>query len=65
MIVMVWLDPRCPDHAELDRVDLYRTQYEAMKIALDRAMKCEPTVAQLIANRKSVKHYALDGIIDY
>ena len=65
MIVMVWLDPRCPDHAELDRVDLYRTQYEAMKIALDRAMKCEPTVEQLIANRKSVKHYALDGIIDY
>jgi len=65
MIVMVWLDPRCPDHAELDRVDLYRTQYEAMKIALARAMNNEPTVEQLIANRKSVKHYALDGIIDY
>ena len=65
IIVMVWLDPRCADHAELDRVDLYRTQYEAMKIALGRAMKGEPTVEQLIANRKSVKHYALDGVIEY
>ena len=65
MIVMVWLDPRCADHAELDKVDLYRTQYEAMKIAIARALKGEPTVEQLIANRKSVKHYALDGIIEY
>lgn len=65
MIVMVWLDPRCADHAELDRVDLYRTNYEAMKIALGRAMKGEPTVEQLIANRKTVKHYALDGVIEY
>ena len=65
MIVMVWLDPRCADHAELDKVDLYRTQYEAMKIAIARALKGEPTVEQLIANRKTVKHYALDGIIEY
>lgn len=65
MIIMVWLDPRCPDHAELDKADLYRTNYEATKIAIDRALKGEPTVDELLANRKSVKHYALDGVVDY
>ncbi|HSI42289.1 MAG TPA: formaldehyde-activating enzyme [Xanthobacteraceae bacterium] len=65
MIVMVWLDPRCADHAELDRAELYRTNYEAMKLAIRRALAGEPTVDQLIANRTSVKHYALDGVIDY
>ncbi|MCK0196322.1 formaldehyde-activating enzyme [Ancylobacter sp. 6x-1] len=65
MIVMVWLDPRCAEHSDLDKADLYRTQYEAMKIAIDRALKGEPTVDQLIANRTTVKHYALDGVVEY
>lgn len=65
MIVMVWLDPRCASDPNLDRADLYRTQYEAMKIAIGRALKGEPTVDQLIANRKAIKHYALDGVVDY
>ncbi len=65
MIIMVWLDPRCVGHAELDKKDLYRTNYEATKIAIDRALKGEPTVEELIANRKQVKHYALDGVVDY
>ncbi|MBS7539411.1 formaldehyde-activating enzyme [Ancylobacter lacus] len=65
MIVMVWLDPRCAEDPNLDQADLYRTQYEAMKIAIDRALKGEPTVDQLIANRKTIKHYALDGVIEY
>ncbi len=49
MIIMVWLDPRCADHAELDKKDLYRTNYEATKIAIERALKGEPTVDELIA----------------
>ncbi|MBB3769835.1 MULTISPECIES: formaldehyde-activating enzyme [Ancylobacter] len=65
MIVMVWLDPRCAEDPNLDKADLYRTNYEAMKIALERAITGKPTVDELIANRKSVKHYALDGVIDY
>lgn len=65
MIVMVWLDPRCADHAELDKADLYRTNYEATKIAISRALTGQPTVDELIANRKTVKHYALDGVVDY
>lgn len=65
IIVTIWLDPKCVADPNLDRKDLYRTQYEAMKIAVARAMKGEPTIDELIANRKSVKHYALDGVVEY
>ena len=65
MIIMVWLDERCASDPNLDKRDLYRTQYEATKIAIGRAMRGEPTIDQLIANRKSVKHYALDGVVEY
>jgi formaldehyde-activating enzyme len=65
MIITVWLDPRCAEDENLDRKDLYRTNYEATKLAIARAMKGEPTADQLIANRKTIKHYALDGVIDY
>jgi formaldehyde-activating enzyme len=65
IIIMVWLDPRCATDENLDRKDLYRTQYEATKLAIARAMKGEPTIDELIANRKTVKHYALDGVVEY
>lgn len=65
IIVTLWLDPRCATHAELDKKNLYDTNYEAMKLALARAMKGEPTIDELIANRKTVKHYTLDGIVEY
>ncbi|WP_181703888.1 formaldehyde-activating enzyme [Chthonobacter albigriseus] len=65
MIIMVWLDPRCPEDPNLDLKDLYRTNHEATKLAIRRAMTGKPSVEELIANRKSVKHYALDGVIDY
>jgi 5,6,7,8-tetrahydromethanopterin hydro-lyase len=65
MIIMIWLDPRCPEDPNLDRKDLYRTNYEATKIAIRRAMTGEPTIDELIANRKTVKHYALEDVIDY
>ena len=64
MIIMVWLDPRCASDANLDRRDLYRTNYEATKLAIARAMKGEPTIETLIANRKSVRHYALEGVLE-
>ncbi len=65
IIVTVWLDARCAEDENLDRGDLYRTQYEAMKLAVSRAMKGEPTIDELIANRKKIKHYALDGVVEY
>ena len=64
MIIMIWLDQRCADDSNLDRRDLYRTNYEATKLAITRAMKGEPTASQLIENRKSISHYALEGILD-
>jgi 5,6,7,8-tetrahydromethanopterin hydro-lyase len=65
MIIMVWLDPRCTKHLKkLDRKDLYRTNYEATKLAISRALKGEPTIDELIANRKTISHYALEGVFD-
>jgi len=65
MILTVWLDLRCAEDPNLDKADLYRTNYEATKLAIKRAMAGEPTIDELIANRKSVKHYALDGVVEY
>jgi 5,6,7,8-tetrahydromethanopterin hydro-lyase len=65
MIIMIWLDPRCAEDPNLDQADLYRTNYEATKIAIGRAMRGEPTIDELIANRRTVKHYALDGVVEY
>ncbi|SFV32842.1 formaldehyde-activating enzyme [Hyphomicrobium facile] len=62
MILTIWLDPRCADHAELDKRDLYRCNYEATKLAIARAMRCEPSVEELISNRDKVQHYALTGV---
>jgi 5,6,7,8-tetrahydromethanopterin hydro-lyase len=64
MIIMVWLDPRCATDPNLDSKDLYRTNYEATKLAISRAVKGEPTIDELIKNRKSVQHYALEGVFD-
>jgi len=64
MIIMVWLDPRCASDPNLDRRDLYRTNYDATKLAISRAMKGEPTVEELIGNRKTINHYALEGVFE-
>jgi formaldehyde-activating enzyme len=64
MIIMVWLDPRCATDKTLDKRDLYRTNYEATKLAISRAMKGEPTIGDLIANRKTISHYALEGLFE-
>jgi len=64
MVIMVWLDPRCATDTNLDRKDLYRTNYEATKLAIARALRGEPTIEELIKNRKSVQHYALEDVFD-
>lgn len=35
---------------------MYRTNYEATKLALRRALNSEPSVDELIANRHTMKH---------
>jgi formaldehyde-activating enzyme len=65
MIIMVWLDPRCAKKLKsLDKKDLYRTNYEATKLAISRALRGEPTIDELIANRKTISHYALEDVFD-
>ncbi|GLK80387.1 formaldehyde-activating enzyme [Methylopila turkensis] len=65
MIVTIWLDPRCAEDPNLDKKDLYRTNYEATKLAIKRAINGQPTIDELIANRKTVKHYALEDVVEY
>lgn len=60
IIAMIWIDPRCATDPNLDRKDLYRTNYEATKLAVSRAMLGEPTLEELIANRHKIKHDMYD-----
>jgi formaldehyde-activating enzyme len=56
IISLVWIDPRCAKDPNLDLHDMYRTNYEATKLAVTRAMNNEPSVDELIANRQKMKH---------
>lgn len=56
IVAMIWIDPECATDANLDRKDLYRTNYEAMKLAVQRAMNDEPTIDELIENRHKIHH---------
>jgi formaldehyde-activating enzyme len=56
IISLVSIDPRCATKAQLDMTDVYRTNYEATKLAIRRALANEPSVEELIANRHTVKH---------
>ncbi len=56
IIAMVWITPDAADLEDLNRKELYANQYEGMKLAIQRAMKDEPTIDQLIANRHKIHH---------
>lgn len=56
IISLVWIDPRCAKDPHLDKADMYRTNYEATKLAISRALNDEPTIDELIANRQRIKH---------
>jgi formaldehyde-activating enzyme len=60
IVCLVWIDPRAPKHGERDDLELYRNNYEATKLAVQRAMTGEPTVEELIANRHTLKHEMYD-----
>ncbi len=60
IISLVWIDPQCVTDKNIDKNDLYRTNYEATKLAISRAMKNEPSLDELIANRKKIKHDMFD-----
>lgn len=61
MIDLIWLDPQAVRDPNLDRQDLYRTNYDATRLAISRALRGEPTVEELIANRSKIKHVMFDS----
>ena len=61
IIALIWIDPRCATDKNLDKKDLYRTNYEATKLAITRALHGEPTINELIANRHKIKHDMYDA----
>lgn len=56
IISLVWIDPRCAQDPQLRKRDMYRTNYEATKLAIRRALANEPSVDELIAKRHTVRH---------
>ncbi|PXW91560.1 formaldehyde-activating enzyme [Sphaerotilus hippei] len=56
IISLVWIDPRCATDPNLDKKDMYRTNHEATRLAIRRALAHEPTVDELIANRHRIRH---------
>ena len=56
IVSLVWIDPRCAKDPNLDKKDMYRTNHEATKLAIRRALTNEPTVDELIANRYAIRH---------
>ena len=56
IVSLVWIDPRCATDPNFDKKDMYRTNFEATKLAIRRALANEPSVEELIANRHTIKH---------
>ena len=60
IVALIWIDPNCPTDPNMDKQELYKNNYEATKLAIARALKDEPTVDELIANRHKIQHCMLD-----
>jgi 5,6,7,8-tetrahydromethanopterin hydro-lyase len=56
IVALLWIDPGCAKEESLDKADLYKNNYEAIKLALKRALNDEPSIDELIANRHKIKH---------
>lgn len=60
IVAMLWISPDAAANPDVDRKDLYRTNYEAMKLAIKRAMSNAPSIDELIANRNKIHHEMYD-----
>ncbi len=60
IVALLWIDPGCAKEANLDKADMYKNNYEAIKLALKRALIDEPSIDELIANRRKIKHCMWD-----
>jgi len=63
IVSLVWIDPGCAALAKegkLDKADMYKNNYEATKLAIKRALNDEPSIDELIKNRRTIKHCMWD-----
>jgi formaldehyde-activating enzyme len=63
IVSLVWIDPGCAALAKegkLDKADMYKNNYDATKLAIKRALNDEPTIDELIKNRRTIKHCMWD-----
>ncbi|MDF1588003.1 MAG: formaldehyde-activating enzyme [Gammaproteobacteria bacterium] len=56
IVAMIWISPDVASNPNVDRNDLYRTNCEAMKLAISRAMIVSPSIDELIENRNKIHH---------
>jgi formaldehyde-activating enzyme len=59
IVALMWIDPGCIELEKagtLDKADMYKNNYDAIKLALKRALNNEPSIDELIANRHKIKH---------
>jgi 5,6,7,8-tetrahydromethanopterin hydro-lyase len=56
IIALLWIDPNAAKQENVDKADLYKNNYEAIKLALKRALNNEPSIEELIKNRHTIKH---------
>ena len=60
IIDLVWVNPACLNDPNRDDKELYKNHYDATKLAITRAMNNEPSLDELIANRKTIRHYMIE-----
>lgn len=63
IVSLVWIDPGCAALAKegkLDKADMYKNNYDATKLAIKRALNDEPSIDELIKNRRTIKHCMWD-----
>lgn len=59
IVALLWIDPGCIELEKagtLDKADMYKNNYDAIKLALKRALNDEPSIEELIKNRHTIKH---------
>jgi 5,6,7,8-tetrahydromethanopterin hydro-lyase len=56
IIALLWIDPNAVKQEFLDKADMYKNNYDAIKLALKRALNDEPSIEELIKNRHTIKH---------
>ncbi len=60
IIYSVWLDPSVLAVEKVDHAELFRIHREATTRAIEKAIKCEPSIEWLLENQESVSHFFHD-----